>query len=154
MSDKREELETVIESTLAERFPEVELVDVEVHRGPSARLTVFVDRPGGVDLEVCAAVSQALDDLREEYGLEVSSPGLDRRLRKASHFAKALGSEVVVKLHEPLEGRRNFRGELTAADGASITVALEDGAGATLPIGAIARAHVVYDHETDGGHRE
>ena len=116
MREKREELEAIIEATLAERFPEVELVDLEVRGGPAGTLTLFIDRPGGVDLELCAAVSQALDDVRERYALEVSSPGLDRRLRKPAHFAAALGRDVAVKMDEPQDGRSNFRGVLAAAD--------------------------------------
>ena len=100
----------MIEATLAERFPEVELVDLEVRGGPTGTLTLFVDRPGGVDLELCAALSQALDDVRERHALEVSSPGLDRRLRKPAHFAAALGLAVAVKLAAPCDGRSNFRG--------------------------------------------
>jgi ribosome maturation factor RimP len=152
--EKREELETVIDATLAERFPEVELVDLEVRGGPAPTLTLFIDRPGGVDLELCSAVSQALDDVRERYTLEVSSPGLDRRLRKPAHFAAALGRKVAVSMASPVDGRRHFRGVLAAADDDSITLALEGGDSATLPLADLGKAHVVYNHETDGGHRE
>lgn len=154
MREKREELETAIDAKLAERFPDVELVDFEVRGGAAPTLTLFIDRPGGVDLELCTAVSRAMDELRERYVLEVSSPGLDRRLRKPRHFAAAIGSDVAVVLERPLEGRRNFRGVLTAADDVSITLALADGGSATLPLDALGKAHVVYNHETDGGHRE
>ena len=105
MRERREELEATIEATLAERFPDVELVDLEVRGRPASTLTLFIDRPGGVDLDLCAAVSQALDEVRERYALEVSSPGLDRRLRKPAHFAAALGSEVAVTTARPIEGR-------------------------------------------------
>jgi ribosome maturation factor RimP len=144
----------MIEATLAERFPEVELVDLEVRGGPAGTLALFVDRPGGVDLELCAAVSQALDDVRERYSLEVSSPGLDRRLRKPAHFAAALGRDVAVKLAAPQDGRSNFRGTLAAADADSITLELDGGSHVTLPLQGIAKAHVVYNFDTDGGHRE
>jgi ribosome maturation factor RimP len=153
MRESREELESMIEAALAERFPEVELVDLEVRGGPGGTLTLFVDRPGGVDLELCGAVSAALDDVRARYSLEVSSPGLDRRLRKPAHFAAALGREVAVKLAAPREGRSNFRGVLTAADEASVTLDLGDGS-ATLPVSDIAKAHVVYNFDEDGGQRE
>jgi ribosome maturation factor RimP len=153
MRESREELEAMIEAMLAERCPEVELVDLEVRGGPAGTLTLFVDRPGGVDLGLCAAVSQALDDVRERYTLEVSSPGLDRRLRKPAHFAAVLGREVAVKLAAPRDGRSNFRGVLTAADEASVTLDLGDGS-ATLPLPDIAKAHVVYNFDEDGGQRE
>jgi ribosome maturation factor RimP len=144
----------MIEATLAERFPEVELVDLEVRGGPAGTLTLFVDQPGGVDLELCAAVSQALADVRESYVLEVSSPGLDRRLRKPAHFAAVLGREVAVKLAQAQDGSRNFRGVLTAADESAITLTLAGGGTVTLPLADIAKAHVVYNFDTDGGHRE
>ena len=153
MRESREELERMIEATLAGRFPEVELVDLEVRGGPGGTLTLFVDRPGGVDLELCGAVSVALDDVRARYSLEVSSPGLNRRLRKPAHFVAALGSEVAVKLAAPREGRSNFRGVLVAADEDSVTLDLGDGS-ATLPIPDIAKAHVVYNFDEDGGQRE
>ena len=86
--------------------------------------------------------------------LEVSSPGLDRRLRKPAHFAAALGREVAVSMASPVEGRRNFRGVLAAADGDSITLTLEGGGSATLPLTGLGKAHVVYNYETDGGQRE
>jgi len=154
MTEKREELEAIIDATLAECFPDVELIDLEVRSGPAATLTLFIDRPGGVDLELCSAVSHSLDEVRERYSLEVSSPGLDRRLRKPAHFGAAIGRDVAVKLESPLGTRRNFRGVLEAANDASITLALLDGGNVTLPLAGIARAHVVYNHETDGGHRE
>ena len=153
MRESREELERMIEATLAGRFPEVELVALEVRGGPGGTLTLFVDRPGGVDLELCGAVSVALDDVRARYSLEVSSPGLDRRLRKPAHFAAALGLEVAIKLAAPRDGRSNFRGVLVAADEDSVTLDLGDGS-ATLPIPDIAKAHVVYNFDEDGGQRE
>ena len=115
MRESREALEAQIEARLADRFPEVELVDLEVRGGRLGTLTLFIDRPGGVDLELCAAVSQALDDVREQYSLEVSSPGLDRRLRKPAHFAARARREVAVKLDGAADGRSNFRGELVAS---------------------------------------
>ncbi len=107
MREKREQLEAEIEAGLAGSFPDVELVDFEV-RGQPPILTLFIDRPGGVDIDLCAAVSQALEELRERYALEVSSPGLDRRLRKPEHFAAQLGREIAVQTARPIEGRRNY----------------------------------------------
>jgi ribosome maturation factor RimP len=153
MREKREQLEAEIEAGLAERFPDVELVDFEV-RGQPPILTLFIDQPGGADLDLWAAVSQSLEELRERYALEVSSPGLDRRLRKPEHFRAQLGREIAVQTARPIEGRRNFRGILAAADDQSLTLTLEGGGSATLPFTALGKAHVVYNHETDGGHRE
>jgi len=154
MREKREELEAIIEAALAEQFPEVEIVDLELRGGTTPTLTLFIDRAGGVDLDLCAAVSHALGEIRSRYALEVSSPGLDRRLRKARHFAATIGRDVAVQLASPLDGRRNYRGVLIAADEASLTLALADGACVTLPLAGVQRAHVVYNYETDGGHRD
>ena len=142
MRRSRQELEAAVEATLAEPFAEVEVVDLELK---GERLVVYIDRPGGVDLDLCAAVTRALDALREEFALEVSSPGLDRPLRKPAHFAAAVGQEVAVRTVAPAEGRRHFRGRLMSADEASVTVELTDGGGeARLEMSDIARAHVVY----------
>jgi len=144
----------MVEAMLAERFPEVELIDLEVRGDAAATLTLFIDSPGGVDLDLCAAVSESLEGIRERYALEVSSPGLDRRLRKPAHFAAALGRDVAIMLTAPQDGRRNFRGELTAAGESSVTLVLAEGGEVTLPIAAVARAHVVHNFDSDGGRRE
>lgn len=147
MRETREQLETMVETRLAELFPGVELVDLEVRGHPAATVTLFIDRAGGVDLDLCAAVSESLGELRERYALEVSSPGLDRRLRKPEHFAAQIGRVVAAQTTDAVDGRRNFRGVLAAADGQSVTLTLEDGRDVTLPLAGLAKAHVVYTHE-------
>ena len=154
MQESKEALALQIEHTLAGQFPEVELVDLELRGRPVGALTLFIDRPGGVDLELCGAVSAALDDVRASYSLEVSSPGLDRRLRKPAHFTAALGREVAVKLAAPRGGRSNFRGVLVATDEDSVTLDLGDGSATLLLLPDIAKAHVVYNFDKDGGRRE
>jgi ribosome maturation factor RimP len=142
MRRSRQELEAAVEAALAGRYAAVEVVDLEVK---GDRLVVYVDRPGGVDLDFCAEVSRALDSLREEFALEVSSPGLDRPLRKPGHFAAAIGREVAVQTAAPLDGRRRFRGRLAGADETAVTVELTDGGGEVrLELSDIARAHVVH----------
>ena len=116
MRESRDELESSIAAALAVSHPDVEVVDLEARGGHNATLTLFIDRPGGVDLELCAAVSTALDGFRDRYVLEVSSPGLNRRLRKPTHFVAVVGCEVVVKTTSAIDGRRNFRGVLLVAE--------------------------------------
>jgi len=141
MRRTRHELEAAVEAALAGPFAEVEVVDLEVK---GERLVVYIDRPGGVDLDLCAAVSAALDELRDEFALEVSSPGLDRPLRTPAHFAAAVGEQVAVRTTAPADGRRHFRGRLTGADETGITLELSDGGGETrVEMSDIARAHIV-----------
>jgi ribosome maturation factor RimP len=151
--ESKQQLADGIEGALARTFPEVELVDLDVN-ATAGTLRLYIDRPGGVDLELCAVVTEALDEVRERFALEVSSPGLDRRLRTAAHFAAAVGEDVAVKLTAPQDGRSNFRGVLAAADEAGVTLTLSDGGTARLPLADITTAHVVYDFERNGGRRE
>lgn len=100
----------------------LELVDVEAQSG---RVRVTVDRVGGIDLDTIGsatnAISHALDDADAvpggRYELEVSSPGVERRLRRPEHFAAQLGARISVKTKPGTEGERRLEGELTAADG-------------------------------------
>jgi ribosome maturation factor RimP len=151
---ERHALEHLIEQKIAERFDDVELVDFEVRGGRDPRLTVYIDRPGGVDLDLCVAVTHALDVLRDSYRLEVSSPGLDRPLRKPAQFAEAVGSEVSVKTRERLEGRGSHRGLLMAAGATAITLRSDDGRETTIPYGEVAKARLVPTFDRLGGQRE
>lgn len=151
---ERHALQYLIESTIGERFADVEVVDVEIRGGRSPIVTVYIDRPGGVDFGVCAAVTQALDVLRDRYTLEVSSPGLDRPLRKRAHFERALGERVSIKTTEPLDGRSVFRGRLTAAGVERVTLTLDEGPQAVIPYEAVGRARVIYNFDDNGGQRE
>ena len=101
----------------------LELVDVELGgAGGRQTLRLFIDRPGGVSLDDCSAVSRAVsaaldveDPIAGAYDLEVSSPGLDRPLRTPEHFEKYKGSKVRVKTFGPIpecENRKTFVGQL------------------------------------------
>lgn len=102
----------------------LELVDVEIlGAGPRAAVRVFVDREGGVRLRDCESVSRRLgavldveDPVAGPYTLEVSSPGLERRLKRPKDFAACRGKRVKVYLSEPVDGSRNFRGILLGSD--------------------------------------
>jgi len=127
-----------------------ELCDLEVKfGGRDGLLRVFIDRPEGIGLDDCEVVSRQVsslldveDPLPGHYTLEVSSPGLDRRLTKPEHFRRFTGEDVRVKLRFPKEGRRNFRGELVAANDENIEVVV-DGVTHTLPIATIETARLV-----------
>jgi ribosome maturation factor RimP len=135
-----EDLEKTIETRLRELDPELELVMLEKPAAETLRL--YVDRPGGVDLAVCERVTAGLGDLLDRYSLEVSSPGLDRPLTKPEHFRRFLGHRVSVRTHEPIDGQRNFSGELVAAD--EVAVSLRDHAAEqAIPLASIRRSNLI-----------
>ncbi|TWL27031.1 ribosome maturation factor RimP [Bacillus licheniformis] len=109
---------------------QLELVDIEfVKEGQSWFLRVFIDSDDGVVIEECAKVSEALsekldeaDPIKQNYFLEVSSPGAERPLKKEADFMKALGKNVYIKTYEPIEGNKEFEGELSAFDGENVEV--------------------------------
>ena len=99
----------------------LEVVEVELRGGGKARmLRVTIDKPAGVTHEDCANVSRELGTILDvedavpggSYTLEVSSPGLDRKLLKASDYERFAGSRVKVQTREPIEGSRHFEGRL------------------------------------------
>lgn len=109
----------------------VELVDVEL-AGGVLRLTV--DREGGLDLDAISGLTRRLSRLLDEedpvpgrYTLEVSSPGLERRLRTPAHFRRAVGEQVSLRTTPGTEAGRRLRGTLVAADDAGITLRVGEG---------------------------
>jgi ribosome maturation factor RimP len=109
-----------------------ELVDLDYSIGGKGVLRVYIDLPGGINITDCGRVSRALsafldveDPIPGSYTLEVSSPGVNRRLRTAEHFRRFMGHEVKVELKVPRDGRRRLRGELTEAAAGEITVDVE-----------------------------
>jgi ribosome maturation factor RimP len=114
-----------IETRLSSAEPEVEVLLAE-EIGPE-RIRVFIDHPGGVDLELCERVTNHLRDLLEEYSLEVSSPGPERPLAKRDHFQRYVGRRVRVRTREPIEGSRSFSGELVEVADDAVSVAAEAG---------------------------
>lgn len=102
-------------------------------QGQTWTLTVYIDKKGGVTLEDCEAVSRAveaeldtLDPIDEPYCLCVSSPGLDRPLKKPADFERAMGEKVEVRLYKPFEGKKEFVGELTGYTNHSVTIETEE----------------------------
>jgi len=126
-----------------------ELIEVEfVPQGRDSVLRLFIDGPKGVDLDVCAAVSKeveatldASDPVPGHYNLEVSSPGLDRILRKRAHYERYVGNRVHVQLASPMDGRRRYTGALRAVDDEGITVEV-DRQNYTLPFRLIQRTRL------------
>ena len=138
-------LQTDIETRLADVEPDVEVLLAEVVSGETLRL--FIDHPDGVTLGLCERVSGQLNDYRDRYSLEVSSPGADRPLTKPHHFRRFQGRRVRVRLRETgspggATGRRSVTGELVGAAEGQITLAAVDGV-ITLPYEHILRCNLV-----------
>jgi ribosome maturation factor RimP len=111
-----------------------ELIEVEFVAGQGgATLRIYIDGPDGVDVDDCAAASHLLSELLDvedpipgAYSLEVSSPGLDRILRKPEHFARFVDNRVKVELAVPREGRKRYTGMLRRVNGESIELDVDN----------------------------
>jgi len=115
--------------------------------GKGALVRVFVDKPGGIDVDDCARVSQQLSRVFEVEGmaydrLEVSSPGLDRVLRKDSDYARFAGEKARLKLRLALDGQRNFVGTLRAVNDGKLELEV-DGKLLALELSNIEKARLV-----------
>ena len=111
-----------------------ELTDIEIKtQGREQLISIFIDNLTGINIEDCEIVSRQISLLLDvenpisgKYILEVSSPGLDRKLTKLNHFKRFMGNELRIKLLRSIDGRRNFRGKLLAANKESIKVQVDD----------------------------
>jgi ribosome maturation factor RimP len=124
-----------------------ELVDLESSRGGLVR--IFIDSPRGITVEDCARVSNHLTRAFAVEGveyerLEVSSPGLDRPLKRIEDYARFAGQKASLRLKLPRDGRRRFEGTLAGIDGASVLVEVE-GERQSFAFGDIDRARLVPD---------
>jgi ribosome maturation factor RimP len=133
-------LQTEIERRLAESEPDVELLLAEV--GSAGTLRLFIDHPDGVTLALCERVSGHLNDYRDRYSLEVSSPGQDRPLTKPQHYTRFLGRHARVRLREARDGHKSLTGELVGASDRDVTIAAQEGV-VTIPYEQIARSNLV-----------
>ena len=119
-------VESQVEDIMAEILlgTDYELVDVEyVKEGRDWYLRIFIDKAGGIDLDDCQTISEQLsarldnvDIISGAYILEVSSPGIDRILKKDKDFVREAGKVVDVTLYAPLDGKKSFVGELINRD--------------------------------------
>ncbi|MDX2034140.1 MAG: ribosome maturation factor RimP [Blastocatellia bacterium] len=130
----------------------LELVHAELTGGHSATLRVYIDKPGGVTIDDCSAISERLslildveDPIPQNYTLEVASPGLDRGLYKESDYERFAGLPFHARLSEAINGQRNFHGTLLGLDREGEPAAvLEDETGTRhrLPLAKILKANV------------
>jgi ribosome maturation factor RimP len=117
--------------------------------GRYSTVKIYIDSKKGVDIEDCAKVSRQVsslldveDPMNGEYTLEVSSPGLNRRLFKLDHYAAFTGSEVRIRLKRPYEGQRKYSGQLRGVEGDEIILGYQDEE-ILFPFEEIERANVV-----------
>ena len=139
-----EQIQETIEDRLRGAMPEVELIALE--RPAAERLRLVIDRPEGVDLALCEAVTRLLEDLNEDWSLEVSSPGPERPLTKPEHFERFVGHRIRVKTREPIDGQRSFTGLLERADDDRVSLAAERGS-VTIPLSSVRRSNLMADEE-------
>jgi ribosome maturation factor RimP len=130
----------------------MELVDL-VYRREGGRwvLRMFIDKEGGVTIKDCADISRQLGDLLDvndfipqAYVLEVSSPGLNRPLRKREDFSRFAGRKIEVRLNLALEGRKKIVGTLIGVEGNEVTVSAPE-CSYTISLENIARANLIYE---------
>jgi ribosome maturation factor RimP len=138
--DKERALERDISGKVEEALPGVEVLAVEL-TGPE-RFTVYVDRAEGVDHALCEHVTHVLSDYLRTYSVDVSSPGLERPLRKPEHFQRVVGRNVKLKTAE----RSKVRGEVTRARDNAVTVAAAAGE-IDIPYEQIVRGNLIDEGE-------
>ena len=130
-----------------------ELVDVEyVKEAGTWYLRAYIDKPGGITVDDCEAVSRKFSDvlyakdyIEDTYIFEVSSPGLGRPLKKDKDFQRSLGEEVEIRTYRPIDRQKEFVGELKAYDKESVTIVYEDDTEQTFQRQEIALIRLALD---------
>lgn len=145
----------------------VELYDLEFvggSKGQGRAVRVFIDKPGGVGIQDCSNVSQGLNLLLDvedvipggAYSLEVSSPGLERRLREERHFLHAIGKRVWVKTSSSMEAervRKQATGTVEAVEGGTVHLQV-DGKLLAIPLEIIEKAQIVIEWNSNKGQKK
>ena len=130
-----------IASKVETRLPGVEVLALELQT-PS-RFCVYVDHPQGVDHAPCERVTDVLRGYLDRFAVDVSSPGLERPLRKPQHFARVVGRRVALRTASEIGGRTRFRGELLSANDDAVRVAAGGNGTVDIPYGAIVRGNLI-----------
>jgi ribosome maturation factor RimP len=136
--EKERQLTREIASKVERAVPGTEVLAVEL-TSPE-RFTVFVDHVQGVDHALCERVTSVLGDYLRQYSIDVSSPGVERPLRKPAHFRNVVGRRVAVRTNE----RNRVRGEVIAAGESSVTLRT-DGESVDIPYDAIVRGNLIEE---------
>ena len=137
--DKERTLYREVSSRVERSLPGVEVLALELS-GP-ARMTVFIDHPQGVDHGLCERVTDVLRDYLTEYAVDVSSPGVERPLRRRPHFERVVGQKVSVRTAD----RKRVRGELVGAGERSLRVETGKGEPVEIPYDSIVRGNLIEE---------
>jgi len=138
---KERTLQHEVEQRVEDALPGVEVLALEL-LSPT-RFCVYVDHPSGVDHALCERVTNVLRGYLDRFSVDVSSPGLDRPLRKPAHFANVVGRKITLRTSDEFDGRKRFRGELVDAGATTITVATGKEQSVNVPYEAIVRGNLV-----------
>ncbi len=138
MASIEEKVQNLIENKIEELG--YQLYDVQyVKEGKDYFLRIYIDKPEGIDLNDCETVNDAISDtldeasyIKEAYFLEVSSPGIERVLRKEKHFEDNIGNVVDIKLFKPIDGKKEYQGILKSFCEENIEIEEETGKNITL----------------------
>jgi ribosome maturation factor RimP len=136
--EKEQTLQRQIGREVESALPGVEVLAVEL--SGTDRFTVFVDHANGVDHALCARVTDVLREYLRDYAIDVSSPGIERPLRKADHFRNAIGRRVVLRTPE----RKRLRGEIVSAGERSVVVQSGDDT-VEIPYDQIVRGNLMNE---------
>jgi ribosome maturation factor RimP len=139
----------------------LELIDVEYQKEPRGWvLRFYVDTEGGVTINHCSRLSQQIGDVLEikdiiphAYVLEVSSPGLNRILKREKDFSGSIGKTIKVKTCQPIEQRKNFQGTLLDCAQEKVTLKI-DNQDVVIPLSLISKAHIVYHFPDSSGKKQ
>ena len=150
VTERNEQIRQLVEPTVEGMGYELAELECRLGHGRGL-LRLFIDREDGITLEDCEQVSRQVaamldveDPIPGDYNLEVSSPGLDRKLVKPAHFDRFAGCEVKVRLRRLVDQRRRLRGTLLARDGSRVSIHM-DGDTVTVPMEEIEVARLVPD---------
>ena len=143
------EIENLLEPVVSSQG--MEILGVEYRRESAGWvLRIFLDSERGVSVEDCAEISRVAGDVLDvadliqiPYNLEVSSPGVDRPLRKPEHFEKVIGDIIEVRTISPVQNRRNFRGELKETSPEEVVLEC-DKRSYSIPMSLVERARLLY----------
>jgi ribosome maturation factor RimP len=139
--EKEKELTREVAGTVEKQLPGVEVLAVEL-LSPT-RFCVFIDHPQGVDHALCARVTELLRSYLNRYTVDVSSPGIERPLRKPAHFRNAVGRKVALRTGEEIGGRKRFRGTVVSTTDAALALDVAGGQRVEIPYATIVRGNLI-----------